>query len=160
MGGDKEARRGIVELTGQRSWLRAAEVWRMWLFSEADGRSAIGDGAANETGVGNQEDGKSGKGVRHGVSLEKKADVLAKRGKMSVGELIRCRVRHFSDGAVLGRKEFVAEYRKRDEDDRRRVPVVRGLDCGENGERLCSMRDLRIDAIRPPPGTLGNAGGG
>lgn len=35
--------------------------------------------------------------------------VLENRGKLSFPELLRCRVRYFSDGAVLGSNEFVQE---------------------------------------------------
>jgi hypothetical protein len=33
--------------------------------------------------------------------------VLAERGKLSPAELVRLRVRYFSDGAILGSKAFV-----------------------------------------------------
>ncbi len=34
-------------------------------------------------------------------------EVLAERGKLALGELVRLRVRYFTDGVVLGSKTFV-----------------------------------------------------
>ncbi|OYW70957.1 MAG: hypothetical protein B7Z37_29120 [Verrucomicrobia bacterium 12-59-8] len=45
--------------------------------------------------------------VRRGVSVETVRAVLAERGKLSPAELVRLRVRYFTDGVVLGSKEFV-----------------------------------------------------
>ena len=36
-------------------------------------------------------------------------EVLAKGGKLSQADYLRCKVRYFSDGAVLGGKNFVEE---------------------------------------------------
>ena len=110
----------------------------MWLFEGARGEEKKDE-------VENEEGRKSEKRVRHGVSLEKRVEVLKKRGGMSVGELIRCRVRYFSDGAVIGSREFVGEHRRRGEGDERRVPRVKEL-----GEELVlhTMRGLRVDVVR------------
>jgi REP-associated tyrosine transposase len=45
--------------------------------------------------------------VKHGVSVESARAVLAEKGKLSTAELVRLRVRYFSDGVVLGSKAFV-----------------------------------------------------
>jgi hypothetical protein len=45
--------------------------------------------------------------VERGVSGESARTVLAERGKLSPAELVRLRVRYFSDGAILGSKAFV-----------------------------------------------------
>ncbi|MDP1589792.1 MAG: chemotaxis protein CheW, partial [Prosthecobacter sp.] len=45
--------------------------------------------------------------VERGVSVESARAVLAERGKLSPAELVRLRVRYFSDGAILGSKAFV-----------------------------------------------------
>jgi hypothetical protein len=52
-------------------------------------------------------DAQNEKVVRRGVSVEAAREVLAERGKLSTSELVRLRVRYFSDGAVLGSKAFV-----------------------------------------------------
>jgi hypothetical protein len=45
--------------------------------------------------------------VRKGVKGEKTKEVLKAGGKLTLGELVRQRVRYFSDGLVLGSREFV-----------------------------------------------------
>jgi hypothetical protein len=37
LGGEKVSREGLMQLTGQRSWVKAAVVWRMWLFTQGTG---------------------------------------------------------------------------------------------------------------------------
>jgi len=45
--------------------------------------------------------------VRRGVSAEESKAVLEAKGKLSAAELVQLRVRYFSDGLVIGGKEFV-----------------------------------------------------
>jgi len=45
--------------------------------------------------------------VRQGVSVESARAVLKERGKLSTAELVRLRVRYFTDGVALGNREFV-----------------------------------------------------
>ena len=45
--------------------------------------------------------------MRRGVSVEKSKAVLEAKGKLTAAELVRLRVRYFSDGLVIGGKEFV-----------------------------------------------------
>ena len=134
MGGEKGARKGIMELTGLRSWVKAGEVWRMWLYGEGLERKAERPGV----------EGQEGPGARRGVDGEERVKVLAERGKMGLGEMLRCRVRYFSDGVVMGSREFVRGYRQRGEEDERKVPRVREL---ERGAGLHVMRQLRVEAV-------------
>ncbi|MCB1226342.1 MAG: hypothetical protein KDK99_11060, partial [Verrucomicrobiales bacterium] len=69
-------------------------------------------------------------------------------GKMGLGEMLRCRVRYFSDGVVMGSREFVRGYRQRGEEDGRKVPRVREL---ERGAGLHVMRQLRVEAVERSP---------
>ncbi len=69
--------------------------------------------------------------------------------KLSVAELLRCRVRYFTDGAALGSSEFVQEqfeaFRKYLSEHRKSGPRhIRGGDWGG----LMVLRDLRKDVIR------------
>ncbi len=43
------------------------------------------------------------------IDAEKAKAILEGGGKLSLPELLRCRVRYFSDGAALGSSEFVQE---------------------------------------------------
>ncbi len=74
----------------------------------------IGEGASIEKyrelifGVGEQRNaGPKGQRAKRGISRKRVEEVMAKKGKLSNWEMLRCRVRYFCDGAVLGTKEFV-----------------------------------------------------
>ncbi len=160
MGGEKEARRGLMEVTGLRSWARASAAYRMWLFATGLGEEMKGEECGMTKGedagvkVGRRKVGR--RKVRHGVSLEKRGSVIAERGRMSLGEVLRCRVRYFSDGAVIGSREFVATYGQESvplKGDgevrsslraRRRGARIGGAGSGLN---LFSYRDLKVNAI-------------
>ena len=95
LGGSRRAQRGLCKAIGKPvdGWQTAgvAEAYRCILFDE--GREV--KDARNETVV------------ERGVSVESARAVLAERGKLSAAELVRLRVRYFSDGAILGSKAFV-----------------------------------------------------
>jgi putative transposase len=95
LGGSRRAQRGLCKAIGKPvdGWQTAgaAEAYRCILFDE--GREV--KDAQNETVV------------EHGVSVESARAVLASRGKLSAHELVRLRVRYFSDGAILGSRAFV-----------------------------------------------------
>jgi putative transposase len=95
LGGSRRAQRGLCKAIGKPvdGWqnARAAEAYRCILLDE--GREV--KDAQNETVV------------ERGVSGESARAVLAERGKLSPAELVRLRVRYFSDGAILGSKAFV-----------------------------------------------------
>jgi putative transposase len=95
LGGSRRAQRGLCKAIGKPvdGWQStgAAEAYRCILFDE--GRE-VRD-AQNETVV------------ERGMTAESVRAVLAERGRLSAAELVRVRVRYFSDGAVLGSKAFV-----------------------------------------------------
>jgi putative transposase len=152
LGGEKVSREGLMQLTGQRSWVKAAEVWRMWLFTQGTGDERGGtDEEMDEEEAGGESEGSVGRSVgrkrgRGGVDGVKRARVMREYGRMSAGELLRCRVRYFTDGLVIGSREYVERYRRRDEQDKRRVPLMREL-AGKRGERMCVMRQLRAGVM-------------
>ncbi len=129
MGGAKNARRGISRLTRHReSWGRAIEKYREIVF---------GKGYARNASRGNRA-----------LEIEKTREILNTGGRVDRTEALRCRIRYFSDGAVLGSKEFVQGYfeshrdrfgRKRRDGPRR----MRGSDWGE----LTCIRDLRREVF-------------
>ena len=95
LGGSRRAQRGLCKAIGKPvdGWQSAgaAEAYRCILFDE--GREV--------------KDAQNERVVERGVSVESARAVLAERGKLSTSELVRLRVRYFSDGAVLGSKAFV-----------------------------------------------------
>ena len=72
-------------------------------------------------------------------------------GKLMLSQALRCRVRYFSDGVVLGSKVFVEDVfqRNREQFGLKRKSGARPLRRAEAGE-LCAMRDLRPEVISPP----------
>ena len=86
-----------------------------------------------------------GKPLRKGFSREEVLRVIAERGKVSCQEYLQVRVRYFTDGAVLGSREFVnevfqayrARFGPRRKDGARRM---RGL----ASPQLYTLRDLQL----------------
>ncbi len=90
VGGGTDARMGIgriMESLGQdTSWRKVSAQYRMLLF---------GSGKATET--------------RTGMKPEEVEKTLAEGGELDRFDLLRCRVRYFSDGVALGSRLFVEE---------------------------------------------------
>ena len=111
----------------EKSWAESAAAYRMRLFE--------GAGSA----------GHPGKAV---LSAEKIQAVLAQGGQLSLGEVLRVRVRHMSDGAVLGSREFVNEvfalHREKFGVERKdgARPIRALASIG-----LMALRDLRVRAL-------------
>jgi hypothetical protein len=85
---------------------------------------------------------------RDRIPREKALEVLAKGGKLSQADYLRCKVRYFSDGAVIGGKAFVEEmfaaFRDRFGPKRKDgARPLRGLDGGSQEDRLFNFRQLR-----------------
>ncbi|MGV3662597.1 MAG: transposase [Prosthecobacter sp.] len=135
LGGSRRAQRGLCKALGKPvdGWQTAgaAEAYRCILHDS--GREVL--------------DARKENVVRAGVSVEKVRAVLAERGKLSPGELVRLRVRYFTDGLALGSREFVEEvfaanrelFGPRRKDGARRI--------GESQAELYSMRRLRLKAV-------------
>ncbi len=106
MGGGKAARLGLCQVAGhgergETAWntpatakgMSAAEVYRCWLFE---------DGKTRET-----RQTRGDKATRGGFATEVAEVEKKRKGKLSRAALLRCRVRYFSDGLVLGTKSYV-----------------------------------------------------
>ncbi|MBM3879266.1 MAG: transposase [Verrucomicrobia bacterium] len=94
--------------------------------------------------------GVSGSGGKVALSREQIRRVLQKGGELSVGEVLRLRIRHLTDGVVLGSKGFVdgvwLAHRERFGSKRRSgARPIRGGGVSLTG--LTALRDLRVDAI-------------
>ena len=77
-----------MSFQGKTNWGACAAAYRMRLF--------VGGGAAHQ----------SGKVV---LDKEKIKEVLEQGGELSLGQVLRLRVRHMTDGVVLGSRAFVNE---------------------------------------------------
>jgi hypothetical protein len=92
-----------------------------------------------------------GKGMAPGtrgksaIEREKALQVLeAGQGELSKTEMLRCRVRYFSDGAILGSREFVASYLEtwQRAKQRKHPPKVNALQGSDWGD-LAVIQGLR-----------------
>jgi hypothetical protein len=85
---------------------------------------------------------------RNRIPRDKALEVLAKGGKLSQADYLRCKVRYFSDGAVLGGKNFVEgifqSCRERFGPKRKDgARPLRGLAGNSPEDRLFNLRQLR-----------------
>ena len=109
-------------------WGRAIEKYRVIVFGKVYARDASKRGRA--------------------VDAERTREILNTGGRVSRNEALRCRVRYFSDGAVLGSKEFVQGYFEshRDRFGTKRRDGPRKM-RGSDWEGLMCIRDLRRDVF-------------
>lgn len=135
MGGSRRAQRGLCRALGKPvdAWgpQEVAKSYRCHLHVE--GREV--------------RDAQNERVVRQGVSAEKARAVLAEGGKLSPAELIRLRVRYFTDGVILGSREFVEEIfqsQRTDFSPKRKQGARR---IGESEEALYALRQLRVRAL-------------
>ena len=138
MAGKKRARLGIQRiaeaLVGQEESLtRGMEIYRKKLAL---------DGMENE---GTREDGSP---LRLGIKMDAAMEILKADGKLPMEEYLRCRVRYFGDGVVLGTRAFVEgifqEHRERFGEKRGSgARPIRGVESRQGEPELCVIRDLR-----------------
>jgi hypothetical protein len=93
--GNARARQGLSRVCGGNDWEQTQAAYRQILF---------GEGSALRIKGGT-------------IPSDAFAQVMAEGGKLPLSEVLRCRVRYFTEGAVLGSKAFVeshlAAYRSR-----------------------------------------------
>ena len=137
MAGRRRAKEGLRKVAAALrhgvlgSFGEALEVYRVHLYDvgSEEGESLDADGHA----------------VRGALSREAVVKVMSQKGRVPLASFLRCRVRYFCDGAVLGSREFVEglfrQYRDRFGAKRRSgARRLRGL----AGEELYALRDLRL----------------
>ena len=126
--GDRVARRGlVVAMRRERSnadWRHVAAAYRKLIF-----------GIGEETSV------------RAGLSRESVAKVWAEGGKLSLAQLLRCRVRYFSDGVAIGTEGFVEGFfrARRGMFGEQRETGARRMRGGAWGD----LRSMRALGVRP-----------
>jgi putative transposase len=94
-----------------------------------------------------RSDATEEKRKRKGMSAEEVAREKERAGELSMGKMLRCRVRYFTDGVVIGSRGFVneafASARERFGPKRKDgARMMRGKDAVA-AEWLWSLRDLR-----------------
>jgi putative transposase len=102
--GQQPARQGLIAVVRAGSWAHAQAAYRQTLFG---------------TGAGPKSSGGA-------ISQEDFEQVLRQGGKLPLATLLRCRVRHFTDGVVLGSRAYVAQHlsRRRRGDAAAKLPVL------------------------------------
>ena len=107
-------------------------VYRCWIY-----------GVGEETG-----EREGGGPLKRGLNREQIAAVLAQQGRLSVWELLRCRVRYFTDGAVIGSKSFVNGVfaMNRERFGAKRKSGARRWQ-GSELESIYALRRLRVEPI-------------
>ena len=145
-GNGKAARAGLVRaLQAHQGTGADADLWTGGVSREY--RKLLMAGAVGKSSVSVGRDGKEiTKTLRKGISREDANKERAKDGEISLGKALRCRVRYFTDGAVIGSKEFVneafASARERFGAKRKDgARTMRGSGSGAKG-LLWSIRDL------------------
>ena len=125
--GNQRAQAGLKWVTGGRDWGHIQSTYRQTLFGKGSGPKVEG--------------GR--------LSAEDFDRVMADKGQLPLAAVLRCRVRYFSDGAVLGSRAFVqshlSTYQKLTGRRTRTAPreVPRVTEWGD----LTTLRGLRKQAF-------------
>jgi hypothetical protein len=136
MGGSKQARGGLgVALGDPGEWRAVSGRYRQLLYVSGETRGVRVDGQP----------------VRPGFDIKTVESVVALKGKLPLNEILRCRVRYFTDGAILGSRAFVEEafLRHRAHFSTKRDGGAKPMKGGEWGD-LFTARQLRVDIMGFP----------
>lgn len=102
MGGDAQAQEGVRELVALERRVKAETVsveealaaYRVMVYTHGEEREGTTE---------------TGEPLRKGFTRQEVLEVVAKQGRVELGEYLKLRVRYFTDGAVLGTRSFVDE---------------------------------------------------
>ena len=127
--GNRSVRKQLAETVGARDWRQGGTAYRRALMVSG---------------------GDESRADRASLSPAKVRKVLDQGGRLESGELLRLRVRYFSDGLVLGSREFVdrifEEFRDRF-GERRKSGARRIRSDGGALSGLCSARNLQVAEV-------------
>ena len=145
--GYREARRGLATVMGKgrrAHWRTVSRDYRMWLFGTGEERADSGETLTSEA-AGNQQGRQKRK---RGFSRQEVEAVLHAGGKLPLPAVLRCRVRYFTDGVVLGSSAFLEDFfeTKREFFGAQRktgARRMRGADWGG----VWTLRDLKVNVI-------------
>ncbi len=134
--GDGAARRGIAACSGAAKkavWRSIAASYRKVLF-----------GAGGEELGGVTSDGETRS--RRGFTQEEIEAVWKAGGKLTLAQVLRCRVAYFTEGVALGGRSFLNSWGEGNEQVRGRAKTVGGVDLGG----LMFFGPRKEDPIRAP----------
>ncbi|HEX7261675.1 MAG TPA: hypothetical protein VF258_07660 [Luteolibacter sp.] len=123
-----------------------ADLWATAVSREY--RKLLMAGAVGKSAESVGRDGKMvTKTLRKGISKQEAENETRQDGEIPFGKMLRCRVRYFTDGAVIGSRRFVDEAfaKSRERFGLKRKTGARRLkgDAAPAGGVLWSLRDLR-----------------
>jgi len=126
-GGNGKIRRGLMGFLKAKTWAEAAAEYRTTLLLRS---------------------WQPGHSSKRALDRETIRRLLAEGGRLSPGEVLRLRIRHLTDGVVLGSRDFVDEvferYRQRFGPRRRNgARPIRAVPL----PGLMALRDLRVDVV-------------
>jgi len=139
MGGSKRARAGLSHITctpdQDISWNAVSKQYRTLLYTKGEARGK----------------GTAGQPLKPGFSPEEVKAVLDAGGALPINQVLRCRVRYFADGAVLGSRAYVEDVfeRHRQQFGERRKTGSRRMAGCQWGD-IYTARRLRLEVITPP----------
>ncbi|MEZ0386570.1 MAG: transposase [Verrucomicrobium sp.] len=133
---------GLIATLLERRALKVTEVlarYRRMLFVAADGGDDLSMQLRKEAGA-----------QKAGIHHDEVEKVHEAEGKLTLGELLRCRVRYFTAGAAIGTRDFVNAIFDSDRGryGRHRIEGARPMRGGDF-LGLCSLRDLQKRVIEP-----------
>ncbi|MFC7339262.1 transposase [Haloferula chungangensis] len=129
-----------------RTHKEGLQRWRCWLFGLPESEA----GQAEQL---DREKTRAGSAtIRDRVPRKAALDVLAKGGRLDRATYLRCRIRYFTDGLVIGHRDFVeqafAACRDHFSQGRKKAArPMRGLELAPKPERLYAARQLQKDVI-------------
>jgi REP element-mobilizing transposase RayT len=134
LAGSRRAQNGLMRVVGMpgADWARTVDAYRGWLY--AAGRE-VRDG--------------EGRVHRKGMQEATARKVTVQQCPLSAPELMRHRVRYFSDGLVLGSRQFVEAVfqRYRDRFGPKRKSGSRPLREASKALGLNTLRQLKLNAV-------------
>ena len=140
-GGGRAAREGLIAVHDSRhyeqkgAWRHVSARYRTLLYVSGEEKRAA----------------YTGRVVRGGIRADEMNGVLETNGQLALPQVLRCRVRYFTDGMAIGGKDFVDRFFN---DNRRlfgpkRRDGARKMRFAEWGE-LRTVRALRINPVSVP----------
>lgn len=146
-GNGKTARAGLVRALRAHHGMSAdAELWATGVSREY--RKLLMSGAVGKSSESVGQDGTpQTKTLRKGILRQEAEKEQATEGEIPLSKMIRCRIRYFTDGAIIGSRLFVNEAftQSRERFGPKRKDGARKLkgNAAPAGDLLWSMRDLR-----------------
>jgi putative transposase len=147
-GNGKTARAGLVRALRAHQGIAAdADLWATGVAREYR-KLLMGNAVEKTTPIIGKDGSTVQKTLRKGIDPQAAAVAMAQNGELPFAKMLRCRVRYFSDGAVLGSREFVnaAFTSARDRFGPKRKDGARKLrgDAAAAAGTLWTMRDLKV----------------